>query len=305
MFAQSLIALVGLLSVQAIKDTAAPAWGTSVVVASVASTSFGVPGPEKKNPDSFGVEITARSGVVMDMASGQFLFEKDANGAYPIASLTKLMTLMTFLDMHPDLDQEVTIAAADQDPGEKVVLYTNDRFTRRQLLRAALVGSVNAAASALARSTGDMPGFVRAMNDKARSLNMRHAMFIDPTGLDPRNQASAKDVALALRAALSYREIREATELDQYDITGKVTNKPYHIKATNLLLNSFLNKDPYRIVVAKTGTLPEAGYCLAQDTRNAGGHEIIAVVLGSENHFARFQEAKALTAWAFQNFEWK
>lgn len=304
MFAQSLIALVGLLSVQAMKDTPTALWRNSLSAASPTST-VSVAAPQKKNPDTFGVEVTARASVAMDMASGQFLFEKDANSPYPIASLTKLITLMTFLDMHPNLDEDVTISPSDQDAEEKPVFYTGDRFTRRELLRAALVGSVNAAASTLARSTGDMPAFIRAMNDKARSLNMRHATFVDPTGLDPKNQASAKDVALALRAALSYPDIRNATELTQYDVTGRVTNKPYHITTTNLLLGSFLNKDPYRIIVAKTGTLPEAGYCIAQDTRNQDGHEVIAVVLGSENHFARFQDAKALTAWAFNNFEWK
>jgi D-alanyl-D-alanine carboxypeptidase len=74
---------------------------------------------------------------------------------------------------------------------------------------------------------------------------------------------------------------------------------------TNNLLSSYLNQDPYKIIVGKTGSLPEAGYCLGQVTRLPGGHEVIAVVLGSDNHFSRFQDVKALTGWAAETFRWE
>ncbi|HEU0051255.1 MAG TPA: serine hydrolase [Patescibacteria group bacterium] len=304
MFAESLIALVGVLSVQAAKEPPATVLALNSLPVAKYTSSSGAEPPEKKNADSFGVDITARAGAVLDVATGNFLFEKNANTAYPIASLTKLITIMTFLDQNPNLDDEVTIASQDNDPYEKAVFPAGERFTKRELLHAVLIGSVNAAAAALARSTGDHDAFLRAMNEKARSLNMSHAQFFDPTGLDPRNKASAKDVALALRASLSYHEIRDATEQDEFDVTGRASGKPYHIKTTNLLLNSFLNKNPFRIVAGKTGSLPEAGFCLAQATRNDQGNQIIAVVLGSENHFARFQDVKSLTWWAFKNYSW-
>lgn len=303
MFAESLIALVGILSVQAAKASPAPMVLNELPTARYVAVAPGG-GPMRKNPDSLGAEITAKAGAVLDVTSGRFLYEKDANAAYPIASLTKLMTVMTFLDSRPDLNEEVTMISGD-DTGEGASVFLPDeRLSKRELVRCALVGSVNASAAALARSTGDRDAFVRAMNAKARALGMTHATFIEPTGLDPRNQASAKDVALALRAALSYPDIRDYTEQDKFDLKGRATGHVYHITTTNLLLNSFLNKSPYRIVAGKTGSLPEAGYCLAQATRNDAGKEIIAVVLGSENHFSRFQDAKSLTWWTFQNYEW-
>ena len=303
MFAQSLIALVSLLSVQAAKT------GTGPVVLNPLPTSryvsaAAVNGPGRKDLESVGAEITAKAGAVLDVDSGRFLYEKNANAAFPIASLTKLMTVMTFLDSQPNLDDVATVLPED-DTGEGAsVFLPNEQLTKRELVRAALVGSVNAAAAALARSTGDHDAFIHAMNEKARSLGLTHAVFVDPTGLDPKNQASAKDVALALRSALLYHDIREATQMDAYDVKGRSTGHVYHIKSTNLLLESFLNKDPYRIVAGKTGSLPEAGYCFAQATRNPEGKEIIAVVLGSDTAFARFDDVKALTWWAFQNYAW-
>ena len=303
MLAQSLIALVGILSAQAAKASPGQVLLNELPTAKYVSSAM-ANAPTKKNPDTFGVEITAKAGAVLDVASGRFLFEKDANAPYAIASLTKLVTVMTFLDTHPNLDEQMTILPQDDTGEGSSVFLANERLTKREVMRSALIGSVNAAAAALARSTGDTDAFIKAMNAKARSLGMTHATFADPTGLDPKNQASAKDVALALRAALLYHDIRESTEQDSLDVKGRTTGHVYHIKTTNLLLDSFLNKGLYRIVAGKTGSLPEAGYCLAQATQNEDEHEIIAVVLGSESHFARFQDAKALTWWAFQNYEW-
>lgn len=304
MFAESLIALVGLLSVQAGKTTS-PSFDVTSLPLARTIASVNQP-PMKKDSESFGVDITAKAGAILDVKSGAFLFEKDANTAYPIASLTKLLTVMTFLDTHPNFSEEVTIAPEDEASEGEMVFPANEKLNKKELMRAVMIGSVNAGANTLARlGMGDKDLFIRQMNEKARSLGMRHALFFEPTGLDPRNQASAKDIAIALRAALEYPEIREATQLDHIDLKGQVTGKMYHVKSTNLLLGSFLNQKPYQIIAGKTGSLPEAGFCLAQATRNQGGNEVIAVVLGSENHFARFQDTKALTAWAFDTFEWR
>ncbi|MDO8583733.1 MAG: serine hydrolase [bacterium] len=304
MFAESLVALVGVLSVQAAKEPPSSALAlNSLPVAKYVSSTIGG-APIKKDVNSFGVDITAKAGAVLDVNTGQLLYEKNANIAYPIASITKLITVMTILDSKIDLDEEVTVLPEDWASEGKSIFYPNERLTRRELMQAVLIGSVNAAAAALARSTGDHDAFIRAMNEKARSLNMSHAVFSDPTGLDPRNKASAKDVALALRASMNYTEIRDATEQDTYDVKGRASGKPYHINSTNLLLNSFLNKGGYHVVAGKTGSLPEAGYCLAQATKNEKGNQVIAVVLGSENHFSRFQDAKALTWWAFKTYQW-
>lgn len=306
MLAESFITLSALLSVQApaYQDPrdAIAAINSLPVAKYVADNPVG---PLKIHPESVGVDVSARAAVVLDVASGRTLFEKDDQTAYSIASLSKLMTAMTFLDTHPDFSEEVTIMPEDDPREGKMVFPVGERFTKGELLQALLVGSVNVAGETIGRTTtkGGMQDFVRRMNEKARELHLQRATFYEPTGLDARNQATAHDVALMLRAAMNYPEIREITEHTSVTLPGRVSGRPYVIDSTNLLLGSFLNRAPYRIIAAKTGSLPEAGFCLAQVTRHKD-NEIITVVLGSANHFDRFQEAKSLTYWAFQTYAW-
>ncbi len=303
MFAESFVALASLLMV---RETRVP-MTTPMVLQSLPVAHY-VPGPQppvKKDQDSFGVETTAKAAVVMDVASGKILYEKNAETVYSIASITKLLTAMTMLDLKPDMNEVVTILAEDDPKEGNMVFPEGERFSRDELLHALLVGSVNISAKSLARVTGGERAFVQAMNAKAQSIGMVGAHFSDPTGLHADDEASAHDVAIALRAALvNYPQIRDITEISQITLVGRATGKPYVIKSTNLLLSSFLNRDPYKIMAAKTGSLDEAGFCLAQATRNKEGHQIITVVLGSQNHFSRFQDVKALTYWGFQAFRW-
>lgn len=303
MLAETLITLFGLLAIPAAQASGSETFTlNSLPVAKYVSPML-VP-PQKKDPDSLGVETSARSAAIIDVASGQVLFEKDGNTPFPVASLTKLMTAMAFLDQKPNLDEEFAVLPEDLTRETRPVFAPNERLTKRDMLHALLVGSVNEMGNALVRSLGDRETFVQAMNAKAKELHMAHAQFFDPTGLNSQNHASAKDVGVAMRAALMYPEIRAAADQQKAEIRGIATGRKYLVNSTNLLLGSFLNKAPYHIVAGKTGSLPEAGFCLAQTTRNQDGNEVIAVVLGSENHFARFADAKALTYWAFQNFEW-
>jgi len=303
MFAESLVALVGLLSLQTAQpiNTDGPFLNALPVARYVPAPSQP---PSRKSMESLGVETTARSAAVLDVKSGEFLYEKDSNAAHPIASITKLVSAMVFLDSKPDLREVVTIQPEDDSHEGKAVLPTGEKLTKLDLLHALLIGSVNTAGNAIARTTGGTEAFVRAMNAKVRALGLPSASFVDPTGLDAHNVASAKDVSHILNAALMYSDIRDITKMDKIAFTGLATNKPYLIKSTNLLLDSFLNKGSYHVLAAKTGSLPEAGFCLAQATQNAFGNQIIAVVLGSATHLDRYEDVKALTYWTFQNYEW-
>lgn len=301
MNAEVMIMMIGSLALHVAKQTPMSGLNSLPVAKYVAVTSNA---PVKKNQATLGIDVNAKAAVVMDVASGQTLYEKDSFVAYPIASLSKIITAMVFLDGNPNLDDEVTFLAEDDASAGKTVIPTGERFKKREVLQALLIGSVNEAANVFARTSGGHDTFVEAMNRKARALGMEHAIFFDPSGLDARNKASARDVALALRAALNYQDIRKITEQPNVRLVGRATNSKYSIQTTNLLLASDLNRKPYHIVAAKTGTLPEAGFCIAQATRDANGHEVIAVILGGETHFSRFQDIKALTYWSFQNFEW-
>jgi D-alanyl-D-alanine endopeptidase (penicillin-binding protein 7) len=261
--------------------------------------------PIKKNETSYGIETSAKSAIVIDAGTGKVLFENDADKKMPMASLTKLMTVMVFLDQTPNLDEEVTIQPKDEpEENIKSMLEPGDKFTKRELLQVLLVASSNQAGNALARSSMDPDEFVRLMNKKAKELNLKNTQFTDPTGYDPKNVSTAKDVAMMMREAAKYPEVQSVTPQNQTQIKGRVTKRTYLFKSTNLLLTSFLNKAPYQVTAGKTGTLPEAGFCFAQTTKNKEGNAVISVVLGSDNHFSRFQDVKGMTYWAFENYEW-
>ncbi len=302
MFADSFLALAAFLSLQ----TFVPATTVGLPLQELPIARYAPPSepvPVSRNPNNIGVEVTARAAVVLDVLSGQLLFGKDVETRYPIASMTKLMTAMVFLDTHPTLSDEVMLVEEDGSADGKQVFLSSERLSKRELLQALLIGSVNEAGNTLARVSLGREAFLKRMNAKARELGLR-ATFADPTGLSSLNQASSHDVALMLKAALRYEEIRTITSRPSVTVVGRVSKKPYLIKSTNQLLGTFLNKAPYHILGGKTGSLPEAGYCLVQDTRREQGGEIITVVMGSENHFARFDDAKILTAWAFEHFIW-
>ncbi|MCR4256247.1 MAG: serine hydrolase [Candidatus Uhrbacteria bacterium] len=258
--------------------------------------------PVKRNLSSLGIDISASSAIVMDADTGAVLFEKNADAVLPIASLTKLVSAMTYLDTKPDFESPVEIEAADRPSVGRTILPTHERFTAAEAFKGMLVGSVNESAKALARTSLGTETFVKKMNEKAREVGMEHATFVDASGESSRNTATARDVALALRAAAAYPEIPEA--MAQGSVTLHGVQKPYLIKTTNVLWSSELNSKPYRIVAAKTGTLPEAGHCYALMTEGENGQRLLVVLLGGETHYSRFQDVKALTYWAFENYEW-
>ena len=173
------------------------------------------------------------------------------------------------------------------------------------LLLASLVGSDNSATAALARLSGMSLGdFVARMNEVAAEIGMVQTTFVDTTGLSSGNRSIVSDVAKLLDHILENEDIQEATQYASISFTG-ASGVVYSISSTDELLNSYLNLDPYRIVGAKTGYLPEAGYCLGTIFSENEENEIIVVVLGSETKQGRFQDVKALAAWTYKVFDWE
>lgn len=296
----SLLGLVAAMSIAS--PSAAPGFLTSLPVAGPVQQAVVV--PQKKDVTRVGVQTTSRSVFIADAKTGAVLFERRAHDVVPIASLTKLMTAMVFLDTKPDLNAPLTILEEDIADEGKSVFAPGDVMTQGQALEALLVGSVNTAGNALARVSLGREAFVNAMNEKTQALRLSSPVFVEPTGLDARNRANAADVAALLTTAMSYPEIRAVSAKPQSVVTTE-SGHTYALPSTNLLLTTFLNKKPFQIVGAKTGSLPEAGYCMAQITRDADGNEVVVASLGSVNHFSRYQDVKAATAWAFDTYRWK
>lgn len=299
MTADALLVVLSAFTLRTMQEPAntVAAWNKLPVSRPAVSTA-----PVKRKEGSLGIDISAPSAIVIDAESGAVLFEKNADRVMPVASLTKLVTAMTYLDLKPDLTSAIEIEPSDDPVLGKTVLPTAERFTAKEVFDALLIGSVNESANALARTSLGTEPFVKKMNEKAQTLGLKHLSFTDPSGEGSHNVGTAREIAQALKMATTYPEITQAMRRGSVTLRG--IKKPYQINTTNLLLTSDLNKGDLKILGAKTGTLPEAGYCFAQMTQGKDGQKVIVVLLGGETHFSRFQDVKALTYWAMDTYEW-
>ena len=260
--------------------------------------------PVKKDPTRLGVITSAVSAIVVDRQTGAILFEKNRETPRSIGSITKLMTAVVFLEGDPDLTQRASIQAADVRLGGIQHIRTNDEVTVRDLVYASLVSSDNSATASLMRLSRMTSGdFIAKMNETAAAIGMQQTQFVDPTGLSAKNVSVVSDLVKLIDHAANNETIRDATQHATYVIQA-ASGTTYTLESTDQLLSTFVNQDPYRIVAAKTGYLPEAGYCLGTLFSDADGHEIIAVVLGSETEPGRFQDVKSLAVWTYDVYEW-
>ena len=260
--------------------------------------------PARKDQARLGVELKSRSAAVLDWRTGVMLFGQDADSPQPIASLTKLMTAIVSVEQGLDPARTVQIWGSDMRPGGVPYVAPAEEVTIENLLNLALVASSNESAVALARASGLSPEeFVAKMNETAQRLGMANTVFMDPSGLDMGNVASARDVAAMLRHALASPTIREIVTKREYAFEAK-TGRPHAVRSTDDLLGSFLSKPPYKFLGGKTGFIEESGYCFGAAAENGDGHRLIAVVLGAPTKEVRFNEVKGLLFWAFDAFEW-
>lgn len=257
--------------------------------------------PRREITGSFEPIIEAESALALDMKTGKILFQKNGFKKRPMASITKLMTALVFLETGPDWDKNITITQDDKVNGGRVVLLPGEVVNLKDLFKVALIGSVNSAADALARSTNlSYEEFIARMNIKAQEMDIAEAVFVEPTGIAAANQATPMNVALLLRAALKEDLIKEALVADEYSFTS-VTGQSHVIKNTNKLLKSYLD-----IIGGKTGYTEEAGFCLVNLVKSEVAPDgIIVVILGAASEEDRFQQNKFLSQWVFDNWRWQ
>lgn len=260
--------------------------------------------PTRLLNNSLGLETSAISLVVFDDASQAVLYSKNSGAVLPIASITKLLTALVFLDTSPDWDSTVVISKDDLRQGGITRLIPGEEITLKDLFNIMLVSSSNEAAVALARNSG-IEDFAAAMNQKANQLGMWKSYFVEPTGIDPQNISRPADLIKLADAAFSAPEITAALALDNYNFSALNTGRAGAVASTNKLLETFLNNNQdYKIVGAKTGFLDEAGYCLLIKVQKVNGPILSLVILGADSATSRWQEAKGLVDWVFSNYTW-
>ena len=245
--------------------------------------------------------VSARAAGVWDPVTERFLHEKSIDTVVPIASITKLMTVLVALDAKMDPERTVTITSDDNDPeGSRLPIPNGGVVTVRDLFAATLIASANNATEALVRATGDEEAaFVEAMNNRASELGMSSTRFTDVTGLGSHNESSVQDLVVLASEVFSRPLITELTTTKTYDVVDQSSGKHLTLTNTNKLVGSDL-----RIVGGKTGYTDAAAGALITRVRGIGEHELVIIVLESDGREQRFSDLRILADWAFAAYTW-
>jgi D-alanyl-D-alanine endopeptidase (penicillin-binding protein 7) len=257
----------------------------------------------QKALESYKLQIRSEAAVVLDAKKGEVLFEKNMEKPLPIASITKLMTALVFLETNPDLNDSATIIPADAEGAGWSQLKIKEIFTLHDLLHASLISSNNRVTRTLARCCGlSLSEFVSHMNQKAKKIGLENTFFCEPTGLDTNNRSTAIDCARLLYFAQKDSVIGSILSKATYEFSSLGKRKRMHqIRNTNkLLFNSFTSEFIECVRGGKTGYNGASGWCLGTSVEGKDGEEIIAVVLGAPSSGTRFKEIKSIVEWATQ-----
>jgi D-alanyl-D-alanine endopeptidase (penicillin-binding protein 7) len=240
-------------------------------------------------------DLHAAAAIIYNPDTHQVLWEENSQDKRSIASITKVMTAVVFIEGEPDLSEIVTIDRGDTFAASTTHLRPAYKVSVRDLLHLMLISSDNAAARALARvSPWGGVGFVSRMNEKAAELGLQSTTYADPSGLDAANVSSAYDMARLIAYASSDERISEIMRKAEY--TLPLGKRPVTIHSTNRLLAK--NELEDNVVGAKTGFIGQSGYCLATLLKLPSVNQQVAVVvLGARSNNGRFNEVRNLFAW--------
>ncbi len=243
------------------------------------------------------LSLNCRAAILVEQSTGRVLYEKNADQQMPIASITKVMTLLLTFEAIQEgrltLDTPVPVSEhAYHMGGSQIWLEPGEHFTLDEMIKAICVSSANDAAVAVAELVGGSePGFVQRMNDRAAELSMAGTAFRNACGLDTEGHLStARDVAV-----MSCQILNTCPEVLHYTgiWTDSLRQGQTQLVNTNKLLKRYSG-----ITGLKTGTTGGAGVCIsASATRD--GLSLIAVVLGAPSSADRFDAATTLLDYGF------
>lgn len=246
-------------------------------------------------------DVPCAAAILIDEDSGTVLYEKNADARRPIASITKVMTLLLAFEaleagkIH--LDDFVPVSEhAYHMGGSQIWLEPGEQMTLDDMLKAICISSANDAAVAVAEYVGGSePAFAEMMNARAAELGMTNTHFVNACGLDePEHLSTARDVAVMSREMLLHHtEVRDYCSIWMDTLRGGATQ----LVNTNKLLKSYSG-----ITGLKTGTTGKAGVCISASAER-DGLRLIAVVLGAASGKERFQAASTLLDYGFSHFE--
>ena len=250
------------------------------------------------------LELDGKSALLMDVATGTILYEKNAHEALAPASVTKVMTMLLIMEAIDSgkigWDDMVTASeAAAAKGGSQIYLKVGETMSVSDMLKSIAVSSANDCACAMAEHlAGSESAFVDMMNARAKELGMNDTHFVNCTGLDDDPEAashktSAYDIAVMSRELLkNHPDIKKFTTIWM----DTVRNGAFGLSNTNKLIRFYSGATGL-----KTGFTSGAGYCLSASAEREG-LELIAVVMGCETSQKRTAACKAMLDYGFANF---
>jgi D-alanyl-D-alanine carboxypeptidase (penicillin-binding protein 5/6) len=258
--------------------------------------------------------LSSTIALLVEMESGQVLYEKNADMRWAPASTTKIMTALVALkNAELDVKMKASAHAIRSIPSDYGIagIQPDEIMTFSDLLNFSLIISANEAANVIAENispTNDIEGFIDMMNQEAQSLGLKNTHFSNAYGLDEDNHyTSARDLVILSKKAMEYPAFREAVSkkvvpLPETNLKKSEDWDKWHIESTNKLLNS--TSEYYsKVTGIKTGYTGGAKRCLVFSAVNDEGLELLGVILGAENNDILFKEAKALLEYGYKNYK--
>ena len=249
--------------------------------------------------------LYARSVVLMDADTGRILFGKNDNEVMPMASTTKIMTLLVTLE-HADLDEIVEVSArAASMPDVQLHIREGERYRLQDLCYSLMLESHNDSAVAIAEHVGGtVEGFAAMMNQKAKHLGCYHTYFITPNGLDAEDEhgkhsTTARDLARIMRCCIKNETFLSITREPSWAFTDMDGNRSFTVQNKNAFLQMMEGA-----LTGKTGFTNEAGYCYV-GALERGEKRLITVVLacGWPNHKTwKWMDTKALMNYGLEDY---
>jgi D-alanyl-D-alanine carboxypeptidase len=245
--------------------------------------------------------VSSTAGIAYDVDKSVVIAGKNIDERHPIASLSKLMTALVYLDRKPTFKNIVKYQKEDKALFcSCLYVSAGETMTTNDLWHAMLIGSANNATRALVRSTKLTEAqFVNLMNEKAKALGLLSLTFSDPTGLDPANQGSAADMAKLAAIAFSKPQIAKVAVKEKYTFSTINTKKAHTIKNANKML-----KTGWQVTGIKTGYIEESGNCLITQVKGkTTGRTIVTVILGTASAAKQYADTESVLSIGFANLQ--
>ena len=244
--------------------------------------------------------LYSKSAILGDSRSDVIMFEHNADEKLPIASMTKIMTMLLTMEAidsgRININDIVVVSEnAAKKEGSHVYLSAGENISVDDLLKAVAVASGNDAAMALAECVGgSIEEFVNMMNKRAKELGMNNTNFVNCNGLDDSNHySSARDVYIMTKELLKHEKITKYTTIWM----DTLRDGTFGLSNTNKLVRHYDGTTG-----VKTGSTSVAGFCVSASALRNNMH-LISVVVGADTSQHRFADASNLLNYGFNTYK--